>query len=206
MKYIEMYGKTVEEAVDKALASLNTTKDNVNVEILDEGVKGFLNLIGNKPARVKVTIKPNHIEEAKKFLIDVLRSMDIDGDVIVTENDDVINFNIVGPSMGIIIGYRGETLDSLQYLVSLIVNKDHSVSYKKVVLDTENYRQKREDTLKRVAQKAAYKVKATKKPYKLEPMNPYERRIIHSTLQNDNEVSTYSEGQEPYRRVIIQLK
>lgn len=206
MKYIEMYGKTVDEAVNKALASLNTTKDNVDVEILDEGVKGFLNLIGNKPARVKITIKPNYIEEAKKFLIDVLKSMDMDGDVIVTENSDVVNFNIVGSNMGIIIGYRGETLDSLQYLVSLIVNKDHNVSYKKVILDTENYRQKREDTLKRVAQKAAYKVKATKRPYKLEPMNPYERRIIHSTLQNDNEVSTYSEGQEPYRRVIIQLK
>jgi spoIIIJ-associated protein len=108
--------------------------------------------------------------------------------------------------MGLVIGYRGETLDSLQYLVSLVVNKNHDVPYKKVVLDTESYRSKREETLKRVAQKTAYKVKKTGRPYKLEPMNPYERRIIHSALQNYNDISTYSEGEEPFRRIVVSLK
>lgn len=108
--------------------------------------------------------------------------------------------------MGLIIGYRGETLDSLQYLLSLVVNKNHNNIYKKVVLDVENYRKKREETLIKVAQKVAYKVRKSKRPYKLEPMNPYERRIIHSTLQEFNDIITYSEGEEPFRRVIISLK
>lgn len=108
--------------------------------------------------------------------------------------------------MGILIGYRGETLDSLQYLVSLIINKGHETEYKRVVLDTENYRSKREETLKRLAFRVADKVKATGKFVKLEPMNPYERRIIHSSLQNDKYVDTFSEGDEPYRRVVVDLK
>ena len=108
--------------------------------------------------------------------------------------------------MGLVIGYRGETLDSLQYLVSLVVNKDHSEAYKRVTLDTENYRKKREETLIKVAEKTAYKVKKTGRPYKLEPMNPYERRIIHSALQDYSEISTYSEGEEPYRRIVISMK
>ena len=127
-------------------------------------------------------------------------------DVTVKEENDLVTMNITGPKMGLIIGYRGETLDSLQYLVSLIVNKDHNKPYKRVVLDTENYRQKREETLKRVAEKASYKVKMSKRPYKLEPMNPYERRIIHSALQDDKDVTTYSEGEEPYRRIVIDIK
>ena len=206
MKTVEMSGKTVEEAIDKALASLNEEKDNVISEIIEEGTKGLFNLIGSKPAKVKITTKPNHIDEAKKFLVDVLDNMKIDADVTVKEENDLVTININGPKMGLIIGYRGETLDSLQYLVSLIVNKDHNKPYKRVVLDTENYRQKREETLKRVAQKAAYKVKASKRPYKLEPMNPYERRIIHSALQDDKDVTTYSEGEEPYRRIVIDIK
>ena len=106
----------------------------------------------------------------------------------------------------LIIGYRGETLDSLQYLISLVVNKDHDIPYKRVVLDTENYRAKREETLKRLADKIAYKVKKTGRPFKLEPMNPYERRIIHSALQDDASISTYSEGEEPYRKIVVDIK
>ena len=206
MKTVEMSGKTVEEAIDRALASLNEEKDNVIIEVIDEGAKGLFNLIGSKPAKVKVTTKPSHVDEAKKFLVDVLDNMKVDADVTVKEENDLVTMNITGPKMGLIIGYRGETLDSLQYLVSLIVNKDHNKPYKRVVLDTENYRQKREETLKRVAEKAAYKVKMSKRPYKLEPMNPYERRIIHSALQDDKDVTTYSEGEEPYRRIVIDIK
>lgn len=206
MKTIEMTGKTVEEALKHALDELNLTKDKVDVEVIDEGSKGLFNLIGTKPAKVKVTAKPDSLDDAKTFLVSVLRSMDINADIYIKEENDIININLKGPKMGLVIGYRGETLDSLQYLVSLVVNKNHENSYKRVVLDAENYRQKREETLIKVAQKTAYKVKKSGRPYKLEPMNPYERRIIHSALQEYTDINTYSEGEEPFRRIIISLK
>ena len=206
MKTIEMTGKTVDEALKNALDELKLTKENVDVEIIDEGSKGLFNLIGAKPAKVRVTKKPDSIDNAKKFLTDVLNSMNIKADINIKEENDIINVNLSGEKMGLIIGYRGETLDSLQYLLSLVVNKNHNNIYKKVVLDVENYRKRREETLIKVAQKVAYKVRKSKRPYKLEPMNPYERRIIHSTLQEFNDIITYSEGEEPFRRVIISLK
>ena len=206
MKVIEMTGKTVEEALNHALNELKLTKDKVDVEIIDEGNKGFLNLIGVKPAKIRVSVKRNAVEEAKTFLEEVLSSMGVEAKLEATEENDNIFINISGDKMGLVIGYRGETLDSLQYLVSLVVNKDHSEAYKRVTLDTENYRKKREETLIKVAEKTAYKVKKTGRPYKLEPMNPYERRIIHSALQDYSEISTYSEGEEPYRRIVISMK
>ena len=206
MKTIEMTGKTVEEALKQALDELKLTKDKVDVEVIDEGSKGLFNLIGAKPAKVKVTAKPDSLDDAKTFLISVLNSMDINADIDIKEENDIIKINLKGPKMGLVIGYRGETLDSLQYLVSLVVNKNHENPYKRVVLDAENYRHKREETLIRVAQKTAYKVKKSGRPYKLEPMNPYERRIIHSALQEYTDINTYSEGEEPFRRIIISLK
>lgn len=206
MKTIEMTGKTVEEALKHALDELKLTKDKVDVEIIDEGSKGLFNLIGTKPAKVKVTKKPDVLDDAKIFLINVLSSMNINADIDIKEENDIIKINLKGPNMGLVIGYRGETLDSLQYLVSLVINKNHENPYKKVVLDAENYRHKREETLIKVAQKTAYKVKKSGRPYKLEPMNPYERRIIHSALQEYTDINTYSEGEEPFRRIIISLK
>lgn len=206
MKTIEMTGKTVEEALKHALDELELTKDKVDVEVIDEGSKGLFNLIGAKPAKVKVTAKPDSLDNAKTFLVNVLSSMDINADIDIKEENDIIKINLKGPKMGLVIGYRGETLDSLQYLVSLVVNKNHENPYKKVVLDAENYRHKREETLIKVAQKTAYKVKKSGRPYKLEPMNPYERRIIHSALQEYTDINTYSEGEEPFRRIIISLK
>ena len=206
MKTIEMTGKTVEEALKHALDELELTKDKVDVEVIDEGSKGLFNLIGAKPAKVKVTAKPDSLDNAKTFLVNVLSSMDINADIDIKEENDIIKINLKGPKMGLVIGYRGETLDSLQYLVSLVVNKNHENPYKKVVLDAENYRHKREETLIKVAQKTAYKVKKSGRPYKLEPMNPYERRIIHSALQEYTDIKTYSEGEEPFRRIIISLK
>ena len=176
MKTIEMTGKTIDEALENALNELKLTKDRVDVEIIDEGNKGFLNLIGVKPAKIRVSVKRNAVEEAKTFLEEVLSSMGVEAKLEATEENDNIFINISGDKMGLVIGYRGETLDSLQYLVSLVVNKDHSEAYKRVTLDTENYRKKREETLIKVAEKTAYKVKKTGRPYKLEPMNPYERR------------------------------
>lgn len=206
MKTIEMTGKTVEEALKHALDELKLTKDKVDVEVIDEGSKGLFNLIGTKPAKVKVTKKPDVLDDAKTFLVNVLSSMNINADIDIKEENDIIKINLKGPKMGLVIGYRGETLDSLQYLVSLVVNKNHENTYKKVVLDAENYRHKREETLIKVAQKTAYKVKKSGRPYKLEPMNPYERRIIHSALQEYTDINTYSEGEEPFRRIIISLK
>lgn len=206
MKLIEVNGKTVDEAIDIALKELNVTKDKVDIEVLDEGNKGFLNIFGAKPARIKVKVKRDYLYEAKTFLRKVLDSMDIKAEIRIKEESDAIKINLTGPKMGLIIGYRGETLDSLQYLVSLVVNKGHENSYKRVVLDTENYRFKREETLKRLAGKTAFKVRKFKRAIKLEPMNPYERRIIHAALQNDKSVYTYSEGEEPFRKIVVDIK
>lgn len=206
MKIIEMTGKTVEEAIKNALAELDVTEDKVEVEIIEEGSKGLFKLIGAKPARIKVKVKRDYIHEAETFLKDIFNCMNIDTEIKIVEKNNVINITVTGPNMGLLIGYRGETLDSLQYLVSLVINKGHDTEYKRVVLDTENYRFKREETLKRLADRIAYKVRKTGKCVKLEPMNPYERRIIHSALQNDKFVLTYSEGEEPYRKVVVDLK
>lgn len=206
MKTLEMTGKTVNEALENALKNLNLTEDKVEYEVLDEGSKGFLNLIGTKPAKILVKVKRDYKEEARLFLRNILNSMKVQAEIRIREENDIIHIDLTGPKMGIIIGYRGETLDALQYLTSLVVNKDHNIPYKKVVLDTENYRKKREETLIRVAEKTAYKVKKIRRPYKLEPMNPYERRIIHSALQDNEYVYTFSEGEEPHRRVVIDIK
>ena len=206
MKTLEMTGKTVNEALENALKSLNLTEDKVEYEVLDEGSKGFLNLIGTKPAKILVKVKRDYKEEVRLFLRNILNSMKVQAEIRIREENDIIHINLTGPKMGIIIGYRGETLDALQYLTSLVVNKDHNLPYKKVVLDTENYRKKREETLIRVAEKTAYKVKKIRRPYKLEPMNPYERRIIHSALQDNEYVYTFSKGEEPHRRVVIDIK
>jgi spoIIIJ-associated protein len=206
MKTIEMLGKTVEDAVKNALAELQVTEDKVEVKVLDEGTKGFLKILGAKPAKVLVTVKRDYIYEAKTYIRDILSSMGVKAEIRIKEEENVIKITLTGPDMGIIIGYRGETLDSLQYLVSLVVNKGHETEYKRVVLDTENYRAKREETLKRLAEKTAYKVRKTGRTFKLEPMNPYERRIIHSALQNNPYIQTFSEGDEPYRRVVVDIK
>ncbi len=206
MKIIEMTGRTVEEAVKNTLNELKLTEDKVEVEVLEEGSKGLFKLIGAKPARIRVKVKRDYIYEAKSFLRDVLNTMGIKAEIRIKEEEDTIKISMTGPDMGILIGYRGETLDSLQYLVSLVVNKGHETAYKRVVLDTENYRSKREETLKRLAQKIAGTVRRTGKLIRLEPMNPYERRIIHSALQDDRYIQTHSEGDEPYRRVVIDLK
>lgn len=206
MKSIEIIGRTAEEAIQNALRELNVTEEKVTIEVLEEGSKGFLNIIGVKPAKVKVTLKRDYIGDAKKFLRDILNAMNVKAEIHIKEENNEININLVGPNMGVLIGYRGETLDSLQYLLSLVVNKNHDETYKRVILDTVNYRQNRQETLKKLALKMGDKVRINGKTLKLEPMNPYERRVIHSTLQDNAYVTTHSEGDEPYRRVVIELK
>lgn len=206
MKSIEIEGKTVEDALNQALEKLGTEENMINVEILEQGSKGLFNVIGVKPAKIKVSLKYDYIEEARNFLANMLKKMNIDAEINIKEENDTLHINLSGKNVGLLIGYRGETLDSIQYLVSLVVNKIHDYPHKRVIVDTENYRSKREETLKGIAIKTANRVIKTKKSFKLEPMNPYERRIIHSALQANEFVVTHSEGEEPFRRVVIELK
>lgn len=206
MNCIEMTGRTIDEAKQNAISELGVTEDRVDVVVIDEGSKGLLNIIGKRPAKVKVTVKRNYCDEAKNFLKNIFDNMGIKAEIKIKEVKDKIKIELIGSNMGILIGYRGETLDSIQYLVSLVINKDHNGEYKRVIIDTENYRSKREETLKRLAIRMSYKVQKSRKVMKFEPMNPYERRIIHSALQNDKSIKTYSEGDEPNRYVVIDLK
>ena len=145
-------------------------------------------------------------EKVKSFIRTVLDRMGLMAEIRVREEDENIKVNLAGPKMGLIIGYRGETLDALQYLSSLAVNKERSHDdYKLVIIDTEGYREKREETLRNLAEKTAWKVSKYGKSIKLDPMNPYERRIIHSRLQDYPNVKTHSEGDEPFRKVVIEV-
>ncbi|CDF58966.1 RNA-binding cell elongation regulator Jag/EloR [Thermobrachium celere] len=207
MKSIEMTGRTVEEAIESALKELGVKRESVNIEVLDRGSKGIFGLIGSRPAKVKVTIKKDYAALAKSFLRDVLDKMGVKCEIHIKDEDDILKINLVGQRLGVLIGHRGETLDALQFLVGLVINKDNQENeHKKVILDAENYRKKREEILIGLAKKLAYKVQKTNRCVKLEPMNPYERRIIHSALQDHPYVTTYSEGEEPFRKVVIDLK
>lgn len=205
MNIKESVGKTVEEAIELGLKELNKTRDQVDVKILELPSKGFLGIIGSKLAKVKLTVTYRPEDDARTFLEDLFRAMELEAKMDIRQNNDTLTVNVEGPNMGVIIGRRGQTLDSIQYLLSLVVNKN-SDKYIKVFIDTENYRQKREETLIRLASKMASKVRKVGKTIALEPMNPYERRIIHASLQSNPYVQTYSEGEEPFRKVVIALK
>lgn len=206
MEYIEVSAKTVNDAITEACQKLGVTSDKLDYQVIEEGSNGFLG-IGSKPAVIKAARKFSIEDNAKSFLNDVFAAMKLNVAVTVKYDDidRTMDIDISGDEMGVLIGKRGQTLDSLQYLVSLVVNKD-SENYIRVKVDTENYRQRRKETLENLAKNISYKVKRTKRPVSLEPMNPYERRIIHSALQNDRYVSTHSEGDEPFRRVVVTLK
>ena len=206
MEYIEVSAKTVNDAIIEACQKLSVTSDKLEYEVIEEGSTGFLG-IGARPAIIKACVKRSVEDTAKNFLKDVFEAMDL---VVVVEvkydeEEKSMDINLSGDEMGGLIGKRGQTLDSLQYLVSLVVNKE-SEDYIRVKVDTEDYRKRRKETLENLAKNIAYKVKRTKRPVSLEPMNPYERRIIHSALQNDKYVTTHSEGEEPFRRVVVTLK
>ena len=205
MDAIQKTGKTVDEAVSEALAELNISKDDAEIEIIEEGSRGFLGVFGAKEAVVKVSRKFNPERIAKDFLKEMFISMGLIVNVDAKLKDKHLDIKISGDDMGIIIGKRGQTLDAIQYLVNLVVNKG-TAPYISVTLDTENYRERRKETLESLARNLARKVKHTGKNVVLEPMNPYERKIIHATLQKNPNIITRSEGEEPYRRVIIELK
>ena len=206
LRTIEKAGKTVDEAVGLAIEELKLDKDSVDIEILDEGNKGLFGIIGTKMARVKVSEKErNKNSIVQRFMKEIFDTMDLNVQVDLKEEAKDIYVDLKGDNMGILIGRRGETLDALQYIVNIVVNKDND-DYRKVVIDIENYRKKREETLVRLANKVAERVVRLKKSVTLEPMNPYERRIIHSALQQNRKISTYSVGDEPNRKVVIALK
>ena len=232
---IEKNAKNKQDAIELALKELNASREDVEIEVLDEGSKGFLG-IGARDARVRVTlikseepvnetyvqekeeVKPvkrepkvkkeslgDPADDAKKFLSDIFNAMDLDVAIDAKMEEQSVSIDLSGENMGIVIGKRGDTLDSLQYLTSLVVNQ-RSDDYIKVSIDTENYREKREEALLALSTRLADKVTKTGKKFTLEPMNPYERRIIHSNLQDSETVTTYSVGSEPYRKVVIAPK
>ncbi len=207
MEYIEITAKTVNDAITEACQKFTITSDKLDYEVVEEGSSGFLG-IGSKPAVIKARVKCSSVQEkASDFLKDVFGAMNlaVNMDIKYDEDSRHLNIDLSGEEMGILIGKRGQTLDSLQYLVSLVVNKG-AEEYVRVKVDTEDYRKRRKETLENLAKNIAYKVKRTKRSVSLEPMNPYERRIIHSALQNDKYVTTHSEGEEPFRRVVVTLK
>ena len=206
MEMITVSAKTVDEAVTKALIQLETTSDKLVYEVVDKGSAGFLG-IGAKPAVIKAGKQETIEDKARDFLNRVFEAMNLPVTIEISydEEEKEMSINLVGDDMGILIGKRGQTLDSLQYLVSMVLNKGNE-GYLRVKLDTENYRARRKETLETLAKNIAYKVKRTKRSVSLEPMNPYERRVIHSALQNDKFVCTHSEGEEPYRRVVVTLR
>ena len=206
MDFVKFTGKTVDDALNNALLELKAASDQIEYEVIDKGSTGILG-IGSRPAVIQAKKRFTIDGAAKDFLADVFRTMDMDVEIeaVYDEAEKEISIDLIGDDMGILIGKRGQTLDSLQYLTSLVVNKQ-SEEYIRVKLDIENYRERRQETLENLARNLARKVKRTRKAVELEPMNPYERRIIHSTLQGDRYVVTSSEGEEPYRHVVISLK
>ncbi len=206
MEFMEFTAKTVDDAITAACQKFLVTSDRLEYEVIEEGSSGFLGF-NAKPARIRAKVKETVEDKAKAFLDDVFAAMHMTVLVEVSydEAEKVMDIELKGDDMGVLIGKRGQTLDSLQYLVSLVVNRD-SDDYIRVKVDTENYRKRRKETLENLAKNIAYKVKRTKRSVSLEPMNPYERRIIHSALQNDKFVVTHSEGEEPFRHVVVTLK
>ncbi|NLY44292.1 MAG: protein jag [Clostridiaceae bacterium] len=201
-KSVEKTGKTVNDAINAALLELGLKREQVDVYVIDEGNRGLFGIIGSKVARVRVTQKETSEDRAREFLSNIFEKMNLDVTIKIEEKDNLLHIVLFGENMGILIGRRGETLDALQYLTSLVVNRGEN-EYVRVYIDTENYRMKREETLVKLANRLADRVLKYRRSITLEPMNPYERRIIHSTLQNNKMVTTYSIGEEPNRKVVI---
>jgi spoIIIJ-associated protein len=202
MKTVEKTAKTKEEALAEALKELGVTENQVAIETTEESAKGLFGFLSAKMVKVRVTVKEDPSQIAGLFLRELLVNMGVTAQVEIFKRKDNILLNINGKDLGILIGKRGQTLDAIQYLVNLAVNKDHQEK-ERIIIDVEGYRRRREETLRKLAVKLADRVKRERKKEVLEPMSPHERRIIHATLQGNKDVFTYSEGEDPYRHVII---
>lgn len=211
-KSLELKSKTQQEAIASALEkfnkeNLNVVEGDLEVEVLEAPSKGFLGLIGSREGTYRITVvKEEEIDIARNFVENILKNAKLDANVNVVQEKSLIKVSIEGKEAACLIGRRGETLDSIQLLTGLALNKINKDSHMRVLVDIENYRSKREESLVKYANKVARDVKKTKRTRKLDYMNPYERRIIHSALQNDKYVITYSEGTDPYRRLVIEYK
>lgn len=205
MKSVIAKGKTVEEAIQNALEELGASAEEVTTKVLEIPDSGIMSMFGNRFAKVEVTLNDDAVENAKKFLGELLGNMGIEAGVDAHYDDDILMLDIDSDETGILIGRRGQTLDAIQYLTSLAINK-HKDEYVRISLDVADYREKRKNALQDLADRIALKVEKTKTKFELEPMNPYERRIIHSALQSYEHIETYSEGEEPNRHIVIDYK
>ncbi|WP_077623773.1 RNA-binding cell elongation regulator Jag/EloR [Sediminibacillus massiliensis] len=202
MRQVTATGQTVEDAVQSALKQLNTIRDQVDVEIIDEGKKGLLGLFGSKPAIVKVSVLQNPIQKAETYIKQVTQQLGADVEVSSFVNGKEVTFELTGDKIAILIGKRGQTLNALQYLLQLALNNSAD-KYYTVHLDAEGYRGRRKETLHNLASRLAEKAISTRKEVSLEPMPSYERKVIHTALQHHDKVTTHSAGEEPNRHVVI---
>ena len=205
MNSIEITGKTVDEAVEQALLELGVPLDQVEVEVVEEATKGLFLGLGAKPAKVRVTVIEGVEGKAVGLLQEIVRAMQMDVQFDISEKKEFLNINLEGAELGILIGRRGETLDALQFLVNLAANKNQP-KRKKIILDIEGYRNRRTETLYKLAAKLANKAKQRGRSVVLEPMSSQERKIIHTALQGRDDISTFSEGADPYRKIVISPK
>ncbi|MDF2947399.1 MAG: protein jag [Bacillales bacterium] len=202
MKELTVTGPTVDEAVQDALTQLNVTRDKVDIRVIDEGKKGLLGLFGSKPAVVFVKLNYDSVDEARDYLQKVLTEMEIHPEIKVERNGKEVIFKITGEDTSAIIGRRGYTLNALQYLVQLVGNKN-TKQFHTFILDVENYREKRKETLTTLANRLADKAVATRRKVELEPMPAYERKVIHTVLSERRDIRTESMGDEPHRYLTI---
>lgn len=205
MKKVQVTGKTVEEAVAAALEQLQTSKEQVDVKILEDSKKGFFGL-GGKPAVVEVTVKADPVKTAIEYLQDVTSKMGVPVTISQRQENDHLVLDLTGEKIAILIGKRGQTLNALQLLTNMVANSDPEAKHVKIVLDAENYRTRRQESLERLAEHSAQKVFITKKSFALEPMPANERKVIHLALKENRDVETTSEGVEPFRKVVIRPK
>lgn len=206
IRCLEIRSKSKEEALKKALLELNVNQEDLEIEEIEQPIKGFLGFLGSKEGLYKFTVIEKESDIAKSFVENMLKNANVNAKVNITQENNLIKVDIEGEEAACLIGRRGETLDSIQFLTGLALNKINKDSHMRVLVDIENYRSKREESLIRYANKMAREVAKTKKTKKLDYMNPYERRIVHSALQEDKYVTTYSEGTDPYRRLVIEYK
>lgn len=202
MREVTASGETVEEAIESALAQLNLSKEQVEINVIDEGKKGFLGIFGASRAIVKVIEIQDNIDKAEQFIKDMTKNMNIETKVETIVSGNHVTFNLNGEKIAILIGKRGQTLNAIQYLVQLVINKD-SNQYYSVTVDAEGYRNRRKETLESLALKMADKSKRMNRKVALEPMPAFERKIIHNVLQNESDVQTYSDGNDPHRHIVI---
>ncbi|MCL1803875.1 MAG: protein jag [Eubacteriaceae bacterium] len=206
MKSIVSKGKTIQEAITNGLAELGISREQADINVLDEPQDGFIGIFGKQLARVEIIVKDSVTDVVKTFLENITEAMKIEATVTTRIEDDILIFELSSPkSAGILIGKKGQTLDALQYLASLVGNKGQQ-KYVRIALDIESYREKRKRSLMDLADRIALNVEKSRGKHALEPMNPYERKVIHASLQNYRNIATYSIGDEPNRYVVIEYQ